>query len=289
MTAILSRILATCAFLLAATPVQSQTVERFVDWSGLFKGFSGESGWGVNIASQGEVYFISWLTYDLDGSQMWLVVPRAERVGPYRYAGPMYRATGPAFNRLPWNPDGDGVTVTQVGSGELYIVGDVFNDYLQFGYVLNGVPGFKDLDWQVFGTYPECVANGTKAVYQDLWWGGPAESGWGLHVNHQGDIIFAIWLTFDVDGRGIWVVMPRGERVGSSESFSGALYTTTGPRYDALPWNSAAVIATEVGQATLAFAGSGSGQFTYTLHGATQTKEISRQGAPTRWTTCRTR
>ena len=102
-------------------------------------------------------------------------------------------------------------------------------------------------------------------------------------------MVFAIWLTFDADGRGIWVVMPRGERIGNSESFSGALYRTTGPRFDAQPWNSATVTATEVGQATLAFAGSGSGQFTDTLHGATQTTEVSRQGAATRWTTCRTR
>ena len=100
MIAILSRILVTCALLLVATPVQSQTVERFIDWSGLYSGFQGERGWGVNIASHGEMYFISWLTYDVDGSQMWLVIPRAERVGPYRYAGPMYRARGPAFDQL---------------------------------------------------------------------------------------------------------------------------------------------------------------------------------------------
>jgi hypothetical protein len=290
MTAILSRILATCAFLHVAAPAQSQTVESFQDWSGLYSGIPPESGWGVNVASQGKIFFISWLTYDVDGSQMWLVIPRAERVGPFKYAGPMYRARGPAFDQAPWNSDGLGVTVTQVGSGTLALVYDILSDEnLQFTYTLNGVEGHKDLRIQLFGLYPTCEADGTKAVYQGLWWAGPAESGWGLHVNHQGDMVFAIWLTFDADGRGIWVVMPRGERVGNSEAFSGPLYRTTGPRFDAKPWNSAAVTATEVGQATLAFSGSGSGQFTYTLHGATQTKTISRQGAATRWTTCRTR
>src|SRR5688572_11989822 len=43
MTAILSRTLATCAFLLVAAPAQSQTVESFIDWSGLYGGFPPES------------------------------------------------------------------------------------------------------------------------------------------------------------------------------------------------------------------------------------------------------
>src|SRR5262249_40359129 len=39
---------------------------------------------------------------------------------------------------------------------------------------------------------------GGAANYQGLWWSSPAnsESGWGVNLAHQGDIIFASWFTY---------------------------------------------------------------------------------------------
>ncbi|HET7260338.1 MAG TPA: S8 family peptidase, partial [Casimicrobiaceae bacterium] len=46
-----------------------------------------------------------------------------------------------------------------------------------------------------------------EANYQGLWWASPAgsESGWGLNVAHQGNVIFATWFTYDASGKALWL------------------------------------------------------------------------------------
>lgn len=130
------------------------------------------------------------------------------------------------------------------------------------------------------------LATATPNV-QGLWWKSPAssESGWGVNLTQQGDILFATWFTYDADGRGLWLVAPALVRTGSG--YSGALYRTTGPAFSANPWNGGAVVATEVGTATLAFADADTGTFTYTYAGVTQSKPITRQAFATPATVCR--
>ena len=38
-----------------------------------------------------------------------------------------------------------------------------------------------------------------QTSYEGLWWNSPAnsESGWGLNITHQGNILFATWFTYD--------------------------------------------------------------------------------------------
>jgi hypothetical protein len=45
--------------------------------------------------------------------------------------------------------------------------------------------------------------------YEGLWWAAPAgfESGWGINLAHQGDVIFATWFTYDVNGKPWWLTM----------------------------------------------------------------------------------
>ena len=42
-----------------------------------------------------------------------------------------------------------------------------------------------------------------------LWWNalGGSEAGWGLSIAHQDDVIFASWFTYNLDGKGWWLVM----------------------------------------------------------------------------------
>jgi hypothetical protein len=52
------------------------------------------------------------------------------------------------------------------------------------------------------------VVTGTSAPnYTALWWGGQAESGWGINVNHQGDILFATLFDHDTSGNPMWWFM----------------------------------------------------------------------------------
>lgn len=113
--------------------------------------------------------------------------------------------------------------------------------------------------------------------YQGLWWAAPAgsESGWGINLAHQGDIIFAAWFTYDVNGKGLWLVMTATKTAPGI--YSGALYTTTGPAFNAVPFNPAQVVGTAVGIATLTFADLNDGTFAYTVYGISQTKKITRE------------
>ena len=113
--------------------------------------------------------------------------------------------------------------------------------------------------------------------YQGLWWAAPAgsESGWGINFTHQGDTIFASWFTYDLTGKGLWLVMTAPKT--ASNTYSGALYTTTGPPFNAVPFSPAQVAATQVGNGTLTFIDANDGIFTYTVNGIAQNKAIIRQ------------
>jgi hypothetical protein len=117
--------------------------------------------------------------------------------------------------------------------------------------------------------------------YEGLWWNSPAnsESGWGINFAHQGDVIFASWFTYDIAGKGWWLVMTANNTGGNS--FSGTLFETTGPAFDAVPFppqgNPGGITGSAVGTGTLTFADANNGTFTYTVKGVTQTKAITRQ------------
>lgn len=105
-----------------------------------------------------------------------------------------------------------------------------------------------------------------------LWWNA-AESGWGLNVNHQGNKIFATLFTYDASGP-MWLVMSDGQRQADG-SYAGALYRTTGPAFNAVPFTAASV--TSVGTMRLAFSGSDNASLTYTVDGTTVSKSLTRQ------------
>ena len=128
------------------------------------------------------------------------------------------------------------------------------------------------------GEAPVCAAGGTPGSgnYQDLWWGGLAESGWGINITHQGDILFAAWFTYAASGRGQYIVMSAGRRTAPGV-YSGELHRTTGPAFNAVPFNPAQVTPILVGNGTFTFTDNDNGTFTYTVDGITQTKAITRQ------------
>ena len=242
-----------------------------------------ENGWGLGIAHQGDILFVTWFTYDTDGSQMWLVMSSATRTALNRYEGTIFRTTGPAFSVATWNPNA--VTATPVGTGVLSFSNA---DRGTFSYTVNGISQTKNIVRQEYSApMSVCAANGTPSAsgnYQDLWWGGLSESGWGINITHQGDILFAAWFTYDTNGRGRYIVMSAGRRQGPGV-YAGELYRTTGPAFNTVPWGT--VVATQVGNGTFTFTGNDTGTFAYTVDGVTQTKQISRQVFTTPTTVCR--
>jgi serine protease len=234
-----------------------------------------ESGWGINFAHQGDVIFATWFTYDASGKAWWLSMTAA-RTAANTYAGTFNQTRGPAFNAVPFDPAQ--VTATAVGDATLTF-GD--NDNATFRYTVNGVTQTKAITRQVFGPLPTCVYGlhpqlAAATHYQDLWWAAPAgvESGWGMNLTQQGNVIFATWFTYDTDGSPLWLV---GTAADEGAGYSGDLLRTTGPAFNAVPFDPAQVGRTVVGTFSLSFADGNAGTFRYTVNGVTQTKAITRQ------------
>jgi hypothetical protein len=235
-----------------------------------------EAGWGINFTHQGNTIFVTWFTYDLAGKARWLVMTSSlTSTGVYK--GTLFQDTGPPFNSVPFNPTQ--VRGSAVGTGTL-----TFTDLNTgtFAYTVNGITQTKSITRQVFGQLPTCTfgiqTDLTLAYnYQDLWWAAPAgsESGWGVNLTHQGDIIFATWFTYDLDRTPLWLAVTAPKTAAGT--YSGALYRTTGPAFNAVPFLPANVTATAVGAATFTFTDGNTGTFNYTVNGVTQTKAITRE------------
>ena len=118
------------------------------------------------------------------------------------------------------------------------------------------------------------AAKAAETDYSDLWWN-PAESGWGVGLQRQGDTIFLTLFVYGPDGAATWFVAPSVQVVQAAAArWQGPLYRASGPPF-AAPYDQN-VQATSTGTATLDFTGPSSGTLTYTVDGASVTKSITR-------------
>lgn len=241
-----------------------------------------EAGWGLDLAHQGDVLFVTWFTYDATGKALWLSMTASlSRSGSY--SGTLFRSTGPSFDASPFRPAQ--VRSAAVGTATLTFT-DV--DNATFAYTLLSTSQTKQITRQVFGTLPTCTFNLasdlTKAYnYQDLWWAAPAgsESGWGMNLTHQDDTIFAAWFTYNADGTPLWMVMAANNLAPGK--YTGSLYTSTGPPFNSVPFDPTKVSPLPAGTGTLTFKDGNNGTFDYVVQFAgipnpvTQSKQITRQ------------
>jgi hypothetical protein len=143
-------------------------------------------------------------------------------------------------------------------------------------------PAFAAAQYNSYTSY----APGTAPSYEGLWWDA-AESGWGLSIAHQGDVLFAVWYTFDRDGTPTWFLMPEARlsdmddmvsTMGDVEmmmgmgrqapSYTGALYR---------PGMSAGkLVMTQVGVGTVLFNGRDRAVFAYSVGNFAGSKDVSR-------------
>ena len=236
-----------------------------------------EAGWGINLALHGNIIFLSWFTYDADGTGMWLFMSNAVQTGPNTYSGDIFRTTGAPFS----NYTQSSLQLNTVGNGTLTFTDQ---DHGTFRYTVNGITQTKQVKRFVFGPVPTCDQSGAAATnFTDLW-GLPGEGGWGVNVVQQGDLVFLSWFTYDANGRGMWLFGSQLTRT-SGNTFSGTLFRSTGSPFS--NYNQAQLNVVPAGTATLTFTGAGAGTFNYTVGTVTQTKNISRNVHAAPATTCR--
>jgi hypothetical protein len=232
-----------------------------------------ESGWGVNINHQGATFFATLFTYDASGAPLWLVMSEGKQQADGSYLGTLYRATGPVFNAVPFS----GVAVNAVGTMRFTFVGANAGTLT---YSFNGASVTKAISRQPISTPTTCSWSAFDRSYafnyQDLWWNSN-ESGWGVNIAHQGDTVFATLFTYGANGQGAWYVMSNGAHstTATANVYTGALYRTTGPAFNAVPWTPVSVA--QAGTMTFSFTDGNTGTLAYTIDGVQVTKQIRRQ------------
>ena len=112
----------------------------------------------------------------------------------------------------------------------------------------------------------------------DLWYNA-AESGWGVNIAQQGDTAFLTLFVYGDDNKPTWLVASdmQGVKDGTTVTYSGNLYATTGPSYSAARFDPALVTATTVGTVTFTVADAADGTLSYTVGGRSFVKKVVRQ------------
>jgi lysyl endopeptidase len=194
------------------------------------------------------------------------------------YTVPSDRST--PFIQSNWNSLATGVT--EGGSSGSGIFTSSGIDYRLRGGLLGGPSSCTAtadvrFDWysRLDLVYPHIAQflSPAQPNHTALWWN-PNESGWGINVEQQGDIVFATLFTYDENGSSLWLVMSSGNRQGTSETFSGDLFRTQGTPFDQ---TFTGFTPTRVGSMSLTFTGDSAATLTYTFEGVTVTKQITKQ------------
>jgi M6 family metalloprotease-like protein len=226
-----------------------------------------ESGWGMSITQQAGINFMAWYTYDATGAPLWYVIPNCPIVG-YGCSGEIYNVSGGAALTLPWN--NPALSVASVGRGT-FLFSDADNG--RFDFTINGVAGTKQLSRQIYAT-------GTSAPavdYTGLYWAAPAnsESGWGVAITQQFNVVFVAIYTYDAARKPVWYVASNCTLAGST--CTGALYQINGGRMPTAAWGSPTLNVAQVGSVTLNFANGSNGMMNFTINGASGSRAITRQ------------
>ena len=118
--------------------------------------------------------------------------------------------------------------------------------------------------------------------FHAMWWNWPpdSENGWGMNIAHHGDILFATWYTYDLDGSSLWLFSDA--RKIATNTYFGQLARARGAPYFSDPYDSSRFAPTIVGTITFTFTDESNGTMTYRVNGVTQSKRITKMifGSP---------
>ena len=239
-----------------------------------------EPGWGINLNHQGDTIFATWFTFGLAGQPLWLVASATSTpTAPNAFSGDLLTFSGSRFDAF------DQTKVVSAPAGSLNVTfSDI--DHASFDYTVAGQSQTKQIKREPLNASPmaSCVwgAQSDLALatnYQDLWYAFPADSekGWGVNFTHQGDTIFATWFTYGMDGQPLWLVASISNTPAQPSVYAGTLNkVTSGPPFNAVPFDFAAIKFQAEGTLTVTFRDGNFATFDYTIDGVKQTKQITR-------------
>jgi hypothetical protein len=127
--------------------------------------------------------------------------------------------------------------------------------------------------------FPAYSASAFMTDASDLWWNS-SESGWGVNIIQQSNVLFATFFVYGTDSRARWYVASdmRCPNTPTDQQMicTGTLYETTGPVVGP-GFNPAAVTRRAVGEARFFYSRGNAGQFSYTIDGVLTSKDVRRQ------------
>ena len=128
-------------------------------------------------------------------------------------------------------------------------------------------------------TAPLAIAASYSTDQSDLWWTNPpgSENGWGIQFVQRASTIFATMFVYGQTGAPTWYTATMVPTPPGSDSWTGALYATTGSYFGAVPYNPGALTIGQVGTMTWTPASVTTGALSYTVNGVAVTKNLTRQ------------
>jgi alpha-tubulin suppressor-like RCC1 family protein len=226
-----------------------------------------ESGWGLTIVDRRETSFVALYAYDGIGRPKWYFASNCvfgksrSEIGA-QCTGSLYEAQGPHFPAEPF--DARSVQLLEAGQFRLNLSG---RESGTATITIGGAIRIVNVERFVFRSDAPLDVN-----YSDLWWN-PNESGWGLTVAHQADVMFLAWYVYDGAGKPVWYV--ASNCAVSGHGCTGTLYRTTGPPFGPT-FDPAKVQVITAGTASLAFSDANNGTLTYTVNGVSASKAVTR-------------
>jgi YVTN family beta-propeller protein len=174
-------------------------------------------------------------------------------------------------------PNGDLVVVANSGSDSISVIST-----RAFNVAFNVAVGHSP---QAIGRF---IVGSSAPQLPDLLsglWFNPAEPGWGVHVAHRGQKIFAAWFTYNASGDPKWYISSDcglnapspGPGFTNPVSCSGNVYETTGPRFFSDPFNPGAVSVTKDGFFQMVFDDQDTGSMSFGIGTAVKTMPLKRQ------------
>jgi hypothetical protein len=229
-----------------------------------------ESGWGISFTQRRNVVFAAWYGYESAGRPKWHVASSCTMpsalMASGTCSGSLYEVNGPTFFGVPFRPATPGQVTS---SGNLQVD---FQDpgHATMTIVVGGVSRRVEIVRQAFApTVPLAID------YTDLWWN-PSESGWGMAVTQQGNVMFLAWYVYDGAGKPVWYVASNCAVNAANDGCAGTLYRTTGPALGPT-FNPSAVQVFTAGTVSLDFLSANIGTLNYTVDGVSDSKVITRQ------------
>ena len=116
--------------------------------------------------------------------------------------------------------------------------------------------------------------------YSGLWYNA-SESGWGMNVIQQEQILFITLFIYGANSQPTWFVASGASFTSANSAgdrtYTGPLYATTGTPFSTTPFNPGSVTVAQVGTITFVGRADGTATVSYTANSSTVNKAVVRQ------------